>query len=463
MYKKKLTMGIFAHANAGKTTITEHMLYHMKVIDKVGRVDMGNTVSDSMKVEKQRGISVKNSLISFELEDTKIQLLDTPGHVDFSAEVERAISVLDGAVLVLSGVEGVEAQTHVIWEALKKKNIPVIIFINKLDRKGADYSKVVEELIDKLQIPIIAMYDFTVGEEMLLRKERSIVEIAEQASDVDEKLLEYIINNKELDQEYLFQKVVTLAHSAKVYPVIGGSALKDDGLDILFQCIRKFLKPYVNKDDEKLSAFVYAVKSDFSTRDVYVKILQGTLESRSMITADGETHQKVKELLVPQGEKLIQVDKVYSGEIAIIRGLDIACNQFIGEVQEKNEKLQFVNPQLIMEVKAKDDCETIGLMKALRILTEEDPYLDVTLDTSINSIFIKLIGEIQAQIIESVLMERFNIPICLSNPMVLYKETPTRIGRAKVSYTSVSAIELQVRPLEMGSGFVYNSKISTDY
>ena len=155
--KKKLTLGIFAHANAGKTTITEHLLFHTGVIKSIGRVDNGNTVTDNLKVEQERGITVRDTLVSFELGDKTIQLIDTPGHVDFSAEVERAINVLDGAVLVISGVEGIEAQTFTIWRALKEKNIPVIIFINKMDRQGADFDKVLGELKNLLNIPTLTL------------------------------------------------------------------------------------------------------------------------------------------------------------------------------------------------------------------------------------------------------------------------------------------------------------------
>ena len=152
-----LTLGIFAHANAGKTTITEHLLYHTNVIDQIGRVDTGNTVTDNMKVEQERGITVRDSIVSFKLNNKNIQLIDTPGHVDFSAEVERAVNVLDGAVLVISGVEGLEAQTYTIWRALQEKNVPVIIFINKMDRKGADYDRVVAELQNNLKVPTLTL------------------------------------------------------------------------------------------------------------------------------------------------------------------------------------------------------------------------------------------------------------------------------------------------------------------
>ena len=163
--KKVLTLGIFAHANAGKTTITEHLLYHTNVIDSIGRVDTGNTVTDNMKVEQERGITVRDSIVSFELNDKTIQLIDTPGHVDFSAEVERAINVLDGAILVISGVEGLEAQTYTIWRALQEKNVPVIIFINKIDRQGADYNRVIAELQNNLKVTTLTLKDVIKNED----------------------------------------------------------------------------------------------------------------------------------------------------------------------------------------------------------------------------------------------------------------------------------------------------------
>ncbi len=141
--KQVLTLGVFAHANAGKTTITEYLLYHTGVIKNIGRVDLGNTVTDNLKIEIKRSITVRDTLVSFQLNNKTIQLIDTPGHVDFSAEVERAIRVLDGAILVVSGVEGLEARTYTIWHALQEKNIPVIIFINKIDRQGANFNRLI--------------------------------------------------------------------------------------------------------------------------------------------------------------------------------------------------------------------------------------------------------------------------------------------------------------------------------
>ena len=153
--KKVMTLGVFAHANAGKTTITEQLLYHTNVKKQIGRVDHGDTTTDSLKVEKERGITVRSSMVTLPLKDRIVQLIDTPGHVDFSAEVERAISVLDGAILVVSGVEGVEPQTQVIWRILQDRKVPTLLFVNKMDRMGADYDRTVRELQSKLNINIL--------------------------------------------------------------------------------------------------------------------------------------------------------------------------------------------------------------------------------------------------------------------------------------------------------------------
>ena len=187
--KDILTIGIFAHANAGKTTITENLLYETNVIENIGRVDTGNTVTDSMKIEKERGITVRSSLVSFDVNGKKVQLIDTPGHVDFSAEVERAINVLDGAVLAISGVEGVEAQTYTIWKALREKNIPTIFFINKMDRAGADFTRTLKELKEKLSAEIIPLENIIRNDDSSLSfEETSKEELMEYQSDVEDEV-----------------------------------------------------------------------------------------------------------------------------------------------------------------------------------------------------------------------------------------------------------------------------------
>ena len=273
-----LTLGIFAHANAGKTTITEHLLYHTGVIKSLGRVDAGNTVTDNLKAEKKRGITIRDTLVSFEFSGKTIQLIDTPGHIDFSAEVERAINVLDGAILVVSGVEGLEAQTFTIWRALQKKKIPVIIFINKMDRKGANYKRVLGELHKFLNIPtltLIHVYQDNDGSLKIIPS--SLEDLIEEASIVDNEILEHYINNKEVNNKFIEDRIIKLTKDCKLFPVIGGSALKDIGIEDLIECIGRYIPISIKNIDIPLSAFVYTIRVDETGKNAYVKILSGSI------------------------------------------------------------------------------------------------------------------------------------------------------------------------------------------
>ncbi len=461
---KELTLGIFAHANAGKTTITEHLLYHTNVIESIGRVDTGNTVTDNMKVEQERGITIRDSIVSFELNDKTIQLIDTPGHVDFSAEVERAINVLDGAVLVISGVEGLEAQTYTIWRALQEKNVPVIIFINKMDRKGADFDKVIAELQNNLKIPTLTLkhvYQNDNGELKIISSKKE--EIIEELSIVDDEVLERYLNGEEIDNEWLNSKMIDLAYNNKIFPVIGGSALIDKGIDDLVDAISKYLPTTKKHNEGYTSAYVFMVRVDKNGKNAYVKVLNGNINNRDTIKIDEETNGKIKNIMIPFGSKMKTVDSAYSGDIAIINGLDVRCGQIIGNNKGLDKYISFVKPLLTMEINPVNKKDTIELMKSLRILNEEDPYLNVRYNERTNSIYCSLMGEVQAQIIKTMLEDRFDIKVNIENPIIIHKEVPMVSASSKASYTCVSGIELEVSPLERGSGFRYVSKLSTDF
>lgn len=462
--EKVLTLGVFAHANAGKTTITEHLLYHTNVIDKIGRVDSGNTVTDNMKVEQERGITVRDSIVSFKLNNKNIQLIDTPGHVDFSAEVERAINVLDGAVLVISGVEGLEAQTYTIWRALQEKNVPVIIFINKMDRKGADYDRVVAELQNNLKVPTLTLkHVYQDNEGKLSVISSKIEDIIEELSMVDDEVLEKYINGEIIDGKWLANKMISLTHDNKIFPVIGGSALIDVGVNDLVDSIACYLPSTLKKLEEEMSAYVFMVRVDENGKNAYIKVLNGSINNRDNIILNDEKTEKVKNIMISDGSKMKSVDAVYSGDIAIISGLDVKCGQIIGNNKGLEKYISFVKPLLTMEINPHDKKDTIELMRALKILNEEDPYLNVRYNERTNSIYCSLMGEVQAQIVKTMLEERFNIKANIENPIIIHKEVPTTTVSAKASYTCVSGIELEVSPLERGSGFKYVSKLSTDF
>jgi ribosomal protection tetracycline resistance protein len=462
--KKVLTLGIFAHANAGKTTITEHLLYHTGVIKTIGRVDNGNTITDNLKVEQQRGITVRASLVSFDINEKNVQLIDTPGHVDFSAEVERAINVLDGAVLVISGVEGLESQTFTIWKALQKKKVPVIIFINKMDRKGADYDKVLGELkkyFDIHTLTITHVYQKHDGD--LEITPSSYNEIIEELSLVDDEILKQYVDNVQITNSLMADKIIELTKTCKLFPIIGGSALNDAGMTDLVECIGKYIPVAPKSLNCPLSAYVYTIRIDETGKNAYVKVLDGSMGLKDNLQLGENKTTKINRLYLVEGAKLVSVDAVYSGDITVINGIDVKCGQFIGAKKDLDQYANFVNPLLTMEVKPINTSESIELMEALKILNEEDPYLNVRYNERKKSIYCSLMGEVQAQIIKTYLEERFNIRVNIENPVIIHREVPTVSARAKATYTTVSGAGIEITPLERGSGFRYVSKISTDF
>lgn len=469
MEKEKLmTIGVFAHANAGKTTITENLLYDTNVINRIGRVDTGDTVTDYMKVEKERGITVRASLVSFNAEGIKVQLIDTPGHVDFSAEVERAINVLDGAVLAISGVEGIEAQTYTIWNALKEKKVPTIFFINKMDRDGADYKRTLEELKEKLEIPIISLEKVEKrGEEVIISK-LSNKEIIEQLSSiktgVDDLLEKYLNDSNSISDEELNNRIEKLSKEGKINIAIGGSALKSIGTKELVHYISRCLPESKRELDKEFSAYVYTVRvNEDGQKNLYVKILTGETSSRNTIQLDDESRAKIKSMFISEGKENINTQTLKSGDIGIITGIDAKCGQILGNQENKEKYLSFVKPLINMEVDAVDKKQLQHLLEALKVLNDEDPYLNVRYSKSTKKIYLSLMGEVQAEIIEEMLKDRFNIDAILSKPMIIHKEKPIKEGKGEAYYTRVSGLKLEVKPLPEGSGFQYKSKLSTDF
>lgn len=466
--KDILTIGIFAHANAGKTTITENLLYETNVIKNIGRVDTGNTVTDSMKIEKERGITVRSSLVSFDVNGKRVQLIDTPGHVDFSAEVERAINVLDGAILAISGVEGVEAQTYTIWKVLREKNIPTIFFINKMDRAGADFTRTLKELQEKLNAKIVPLESIVRNNDSSLSFEKSSKEeLMEYLSDLEEgadDLIEsYLQEPEHVSREMIIDRIKLLSKKSKIYPVIGGSALKSNGVTELVKCIGEFLPEASKRLDKNFSAYVYTVRVEDGQKKLYVRVLDGELSNRDIVKLDENNQSKVNGIYVADGDKIVSVSSISSGEIGIITGVDARCGQLIGEQEQKEEYVSFVKPLINMEVDAKEKKDVLKLVDALKVLNDEDPYLNVRYSKNTGKIYVSLMGEVQAQIISEMIKDRFNIDAVLSDPVVIHKETPSIEAEGEAYYTRVSGLKLGIKPLPVGSGLVYKSKLSTDF
>lgn len=461
-----ITLGVFAHANAGKTTITEQLLVHTKVKKQTGRVDHGNTTTDNMKIEQSRGISVRASLVTIPLKDKIIQLIDTPGHVDFSAEVERAINVLDGAILVISGVEGIEPQTQVIWNMLKEKQIPTIIFINKMDRMGADYNRILNEIQTKLDTRIIPKVIVQKDESKdggISYSTLSFDELKEKLADIDVDVMEKYINDEEIEPEYIETRIKELAMSGELFCVYGGSALLDEGMKYLIDAIDKYLPSYKEKMQGEFSGYVYTVKRENESRELYIKAMRGKLENRSEIIAKNGKSERVRTLNIIDGFTKKKIDLLQTGQIGIVTGLSAKCGDFIGEEMENFKKVSFINPLFQTTIEAMDKSQEIALIKALEIINDENPDLQAMFNKQTGQIVVKLMGPLQAEVIDNILMERFGIKTRFSNPIIVHKETPVGIGYGEASYTRVSSVGFEVKPLPKGSGIRYQSKFSTDY
>lgn len=463
---KIMTLGVFAHANAGKTTITEQLLVHTKVKKNTGRVDHGNTTTDNMKIEQSRGISVRASMVTIPLNDKTIQLIDTPGHVDFSAEVERAISVLDGAILVVSGVEGIEPQTKVIWNILQEKKVPTIIFINKMDRLGANFDKVLNDLQKKLSSSIIPMVhveqDQTTKGNIIYSKANH-EELLESVAEHDEEIMDKYLENEPVSEEELQNVIKRLSKNGEIQCVFGGSALNNEGMTMLIDALDKYLPTYQETKTNNPSGYVYTIKRDNGVRELYIKVLSGTFKNRQEILEANGDIDKIKTLTKISGSSRVKSDELKAGEIGIVTGPNLKCGDFIGEVPKNFKQISFINPLFQTTLEAQNIEEKIKLVSALEILNDENPDLHAMFNTKTGQIIIKLMGPLQAEIIDNILKERFNIVANFSNPTIVHKEKPLGIGTGYANYTRVSGVGFEVKPLPNGSGIKYSSKVSTDY
>ncbi len=482
---KTINLGIVAHVDAGKTTVTENLLYHGKVIDKIGRVDNGDTQTDTMELEKTRGITIKASAISFNYNNIKINILDTPGHIDFISEVERSLSVLDGAVLVISAVEGIQSQTKVLFNTLKKLNIPTIIFINKLDRIGADairvYGEILKLLSDKAlmlqsceneetkEVKIIDSYD----------NEKLYNRILDVLSELDEEILNEYLENGYVDKDIIDKKVSLYSSNAMIYPVFIGSAGLNIGTNLLLDKILKHF-PINNENEDKtsseLSGLVFKIERTASNeKKAYVRMFGGEINVRDIIgitsphSSDEPILEKVKKISSLENGKILDTKKISCGDIGVIHGIScMKIGSIIGKRSDKLKEASLARPTLKTKISLVNGEDNHKLYMALLNLSDEDPLLDLESDNSNKDIYINLFGEVQKEIISSVLESQYKLKVEFSNNQTIYKETVCGTGNAMM-YEGQSlnifhaTVEIKVEPLERGSGIVYESKVTAGF
>lgn len=328
---RRVNIGIVAHVDAGKTSLTERILFETNVIDKIGRVDEGNTQTDSLDLEKRRGITIKASVVSFFVQDLKINLIDTPGHADFIAEVERSFSVLDGAILVISAVEGVQAQTKFLMTLLRKLGIPTIIFVNKIDRRGAQGHTLITFIKERLTESVIPLYtpenlgtkQAFIIEKRLDKDPAFLKECIDLVTLNDELLQATYVNEEKLTEKQIKSALTSQILGAKLYPIFFGSAMTGVGVSELLTGVATFFPEDTSLEDAPLSGVVFKIeKTPSGEKIAYVRVFSGSMQVRAYVPlrrrTDGgeiETHlDKVKELHVFWEGKTVQSPKVGAGE-----------------------------------------------------------------------------------------------------------------------------------------------------
>src|SRR5579884_805809 len=369
---KITNIGIVAHVDAGKTSLTERILYETHVIDEIGRVDKGNTQTDSMELEKRRGITIKASVVSFSVHDLKVNLIDTPGHADFIAEVERSFSVLDGAILVISAVEGIQAQTKILMTILLKLGIPTLIFVNKIDRSGAQSDKVIESIKEKLTEHAVPLYQVeNIGTKQAFIIENSFNDdsdpafleaFLEQLALNDECLLEAYVNGEPVPGEQIKTALLNQIRDAKIYPVFFGSAMTGVGVTELLSGVATMFPTNDNLEDAPLSGVVFKIEKDAAGEKVaYVRVFSGSINVREYVSvqrrknaSEIETYtDKIKKLHTFCEGKTVQTQTAQAGEFCKVWGLkDIKIGDVVGEWSDRIKYIHFAEPQIETRIEA---------------------------------------------------------------------------------------------------------------
>lgn len=467
---KIINIGILAHVDAGKTTLTESLLYTSGAILELGSVDKGTTRTDTMFLERQRGITIQAAVTSFNWNDYKINIVDTPGHTDFITEVYRSLSVLDGAILVISAKDGVQAQTRILFHALQKMNIPTIIFINKIDQYGINLNNIYQNIKEKLSNDIIVMQNVTLTPEISIKNIIDLDDWDPVISKNDKLLEKYIAGEKLTIQELTYEEY-RCVKKGSLFPIYHGSARNNIGTQQLIEAISNLFCPEMNENDSELCGRVFKIEyTDHKQRLVYLRLYSGTLHLRDTIILPEKKKVKLTEIYIPSNGEMIQTEIVCSGDIFIIPNNTLRLNDIIG-----NEKLLPCNvwndktvPILRTRIEPIKIEEREKLLDALTEIADTDPLLRYYVDTITHEIIISFLGTVQLEVICSLLIEKYHINIRIEDPTVIYLEKPLQ----KADYTIHievppnpfwASIGLSITPLPIGSGIQYESKVSLGY
>jgi ribosomal protection tetracycline resistance protein len=468
-----LNLGILAHVDAGKTTLTERLLFAAGVIDDVGSVDAGTTQTDSLALERQRGITIKSAVASFAIGDVAVNLIDTPGHPDFIAEVERALGVLDGAVLVISAVEGVQPQTRILMRALERLRVPALMFVNKIDRRGADYDRVLRAISERLTPRIVAMGSarevgtraagFTAWD----RAERNVQEnLIEALAEHSESLLAaYVHGGDGLSPGRLGAELAAATRRCRVYPVFSGSALTGAGVDALMNGIAELLPAAGRDTGGAASGRVFKIERGAAGEKIaYVRMFAGTVRTRDRVRFGRAGERKVTAVSVFADGAAVRRDSVSAGEIGKLWGLaEVQVGDPIGAPPEHAQAAvehQFAPPTLETVVSLRDpgnQGDRGALRVALGQLAEQDPLINVRQHDLSQELSVSLYGEVQKEVIEATLAADFGLDVGFRESTTICIERPAGTGAAverlhEEPNPFLATIGLRIEPAPVGSG-----------
>lgn len=442
--KKYICAGILAHVDAGKTTLSESLLYVSGMIRKMGRVDKGDAFLDTYELERARGITIFSKQALLRMEHTDITLLDTPGHVDFSAEMERTLQVLDYAVLVISGSDGVQGHTRTLWRLLEKYRIPVFLFVNKMDQPGTDRESLTEQLKQTLDENCL---DFT---------KNGTEEFYENIAMCEEETLEYFLEHGNVEEE----QIGRLIAERKAFPCFFGSALKLTGVETFLKSFER----YTRQPDypQEFGAKVFKIARDSQgNRLTFLKITGGKLRVK-MPLADSQ--EKVNQIRLYSGEKYETVPEGEAGMVCAVTGLS-EVHPGMGLGTEPDSDMPFLTPVLTYRMILPEGCDTVSALSSLYQLQEEEPELHIVWREQLQEIQVQIMGEVQLEILKSLIAERFGMEVSFDTGNILYKETIKVPVEGVGHYEPLrhyAEVHLLMEPGKPGSGLLFDTCCSED-
>ncbi|GAA0405811.1 TetM/TetW/TetO/TetS family tetracycline resistance ribosomal protection protein [Microbispora corallina] len=462
---KYLNLGILAHVDAGKTSLTERLLYAAGVIGEIGSVDEGSTQTDTLALERRRGITIKSAVVSFDVGDVVVNLIDTPGHPDFIAEVERVLGVLDGAVLVVSAVEAVQAQTRVLMRALRRLRIPTLVFVNKVDRRGADVDRVVAAVREHLTPSVVAMGAVRglgtpraacapYGED----DEGFAAALADLLARHDDGILAAYVEGGALPYGVLREALAAQTARALTHPLYAGSAITGAGVDALVDGLTELLPAYGGDADGPVSGTVFKVeRGPAGEKIAYVRLFSGTVRARDRLRVGGD-EWKVTALQVFDNGSAVERSALPAGRIGRLWGLaGVRIGDPVGVPRDGGPAHRFSPPSLETAVVPRRPEDKAALHLALTRLAEQDPLIDLRQDDVRQEMFLSLYGEVQKEVIQETLLADFGVEAEFRETSTICVERPAGTGEAAETLGEpdnpfMATLGLRVEPAPPGSG-----------